>query len=65
MSYSNIFKTRTIFESHKKNPASVLYNILRFWLTDNLNAIQIQKELNELYVENIIDIRIIYIFYII
>ena len=36
MSYSNIFKTRTIFESHKKNPASVLYNILRFWLTDNL-----------------------------
>lgn len=52
----------TIFASHKKAPSSVLFNILKFWLIDELKVIQISNKLEEIYIINNIEKRMIFNF---
>ena len=47
-------RINTIFEAQNKTPASVLYNVIKFWLNDEFNAKKISNKLKEVYsLENV------------
>ena len=52
----------SIFELHNKISASVLYNILKLWLAEDKNVVQIAIKLKEMYNLHNIDNRFIYKF---
>ena len=46
---NNIWELTQFFEAQNKTPASVLYNIIKFWLNDDFNGAKITKKLKEIY----------------
>ena len=52
----------TIFQNFKKIPASVLFNMLIFWLIVECNAAKISEKLQNIYNINSININLIYRF---
>ena len=49
MSERKIFAYRSIFEYNNKTPLSVLLFILKLWLGDEKNVLEIKNKLSETY----------------
>ena len=53
-------RIHTIFKSDNKTPSWVLYNIIKYWLNDELNETKISTKLKEKY--NLENISILFIY---